>query len=761
MNDVMVRLEFDKILERVSAKASFSLGKKRILESSVSYSMLVVNRDLKRLKDAMEMLQTQAPFSFGGITDVSASLSRSGKGAVLAIDELIAVGRFIQGSDRLKKHYLGLDVRYDSLDDLFDSLVLHPDVSHSINNAFGDNGEVLDRASKALMEIRQKIKGVRHNIDSRTQEFLSKNRDALVESVVTLHHGRQTFLLKPGDKNRFEGSVLGSSSSGQSVYFEPAFLTRLQSELNSLLHMEMEEIDRICAVISMDVGKVSLQLEANLQTCAMLDALFAKAIWGHEHNGVVSTITVDSLYIENARHPLIDPKEVVANTYSLSAPHKMILISGPNTGGKSVTLKTMGLFVMMSLAGFPVLADKSEVMMVDQIFVDIGDQQSIERSLSSFSAHLETIKHVTSEASSKSLVLLDELGSQTDPLEGEALSMAILDYFRELGCWVVATTHFSGLKKYGTQYDDILIASVEFDMKNLKPTYKYKEHVLGESNALAIASRLGIFKEIIDKAEAYKKESTFEADNLLEILGQRIKENDALQESLIEDNRKLQDEKVKQEVAYAALVKSLQDEKVAWIQEKDLEFTEKLEALEAKIRSLNSESKPTARHKILKEVESMRPEVVVEPIELGDRVRINKSSQVGIVDKIERDIAFVSVGAMSLQVKVKDVTKIHGAPDPKKQKKARTHRVDKAVFVPMECNVIGLRVADALPLVSKHIDDCVLARMGTCRIVHGVGTGKLRSAVHDLLRKHKMVESFELASVSEGGAGATRVVLKQ
>ncbi len=761
MNDVMVRLEFDKILERVSAKASFSLGKQRILESSVSYSMLVVNRELKRLGDAMEMLQTQAPFSFGGISDVSASLSRSSKGAVLGIDELIAVGRFIQGSDRLKKTYGGLDVKYESLDDLFDSLVLHPEVSHSINNAFGENGEVLDRASKELSEIRQKIKGVRHKIDTSTQEFLSKNRDALVESVVTLHHGRQTFLLKPGDKNRYEGSVLGTSSSGQSVYFEPAFLTRLQSELNSLLHMEMEEIDRICAFVSREVGKVSLQLDANLQTCAMLDALFAKASWGNDNGGVVSTITTDSLHIENARHPLIDPKEVVANTYTLSAPHKMILISGPNTGGKSVTLKTMGLFVMMSLAGFPVLADKSEVMMVDQIFVDIGDQQSIERSLSSFSAHLETIKHVTSEASSKSLVLLDELGSQTDPLEGEALSMAILDYFRELGCWVVATTHFSRLKKYGTQYEDILIASVEFDMKDLKPTYKYKEHVLGESNALAIASRLGIFKEIIDKAEVYKKESTFEADNLLEILGQRIKENDELQEKLIEENRILEDKAIKQANEYSELVKKLQDEKVAWVNEKDLEFTEKLEALEAKIHSLNKTSKPTVRHEILKEVESMRPKVVVEPIELGDRVRINKSSQVGIVEKIERDVAFVSVGALSLQVKVKDVTKIHGEPDPKKQKKVRTHRVDKVVRMPMECNVIGLRVADALPIVSKYIDDCVLARMGTCRIVHGVGTGKLRSAVHDLLRKHKMVDSFALASIGEGGAGATRVVLKQ
>ena len=761
MSDVISRLEFDKILQRVATKASFSLGKKRVLDSKPSFSMLSVNRDLKRLEDAMRLLVGHQGLSFGGITDVSSSLNRSSKSATLNIDEIVAIGHFIQGSDRLKKQYGNLDGSYPNLDDLFESLAPNPKVSQSISNAFSDSGEVLDRASSELFEIRQSIRRTRQSIESKTQEFLSKNKDALVENVVTLHHGRQTFLLKPGDKNKYEGSVLGSSSSGQSVYFEPAFLSRLQNELNGLMHQEYTEIERICREVSLLIGSVSAQLEANLDTCALLDEIFTKASWGIDNEGVVATVTQDRLNLVNARHPLIDKKEVIANTYRLSPPHKMILISGPNTGGKSVTLKTIGLFVMMTCSGLPVLADEAEVMMVDQIFVDIGDQQSIERSLSSFSAHLETISHVTTKATSNSLVLLDELGSQTDPLEGESLSMAILDYFRKLGCWVVATTHFSRLKKYGTQYDDILIASVEFDMKDLKPTYRYKENVLGESNALSIASRLGIKEEIIENAQEYKKESTFEEDHLLEILGERIKENEELQETLIKQNKDLEEERSKYLSEHEALLTSIKKEKQSWIDAKDQEFTEKLELLEEEIRKLNTQSKPTDRHKLLKEVESMKPEVIVEPIHEKDRVRINKSSQVGIVEKIEKDIAFVSVGALSLQVKLKDLTKIGTTKTNKPKRKVQSHRIDAAPSVSFECNVIGMRVAEALPVVEKYLDDCILRRMHSCRIVHGVGSGKLREAIHAMLRRHKQVESFALASLAEGGAGATRVVFKQ
>lgn len=759
MSDVKTRLELDKILERVASKAAFSLGKERVLNSEPSFSRLIVERELKRMRDAMQLVTEQGVLTFGGITDVSHPLDRSGKGAILSVEEIADVGRFIHGFMRLKKQYSNLDKTYEALDDLFESLVETPRLVQNISKAIGESGTVLDSASENLREIRQQISRTRHQIDRQTQSFLSKNKGTLVEDVVTLFHGRQAFLIKPGDKNKLEGTILGQSGSGQSLYFEPAFLSRLQNEYQSFLHQESEEIEKICMILSREIGSESTQLRANLETCAILDALFSKALWGVQNEGVVAEVTQDELHIVNARHPLIDKNEVIPNTYSLIPPHKMVLISGPNTGGKSVTLKTMGLFVLMTLSGLPILADEARVMMVDQIFVDIGDQQSIEKSLSSFSAHLETISHVIEHATSKSLVLLDELGSQTDPLEGESLSMAVLDHFREVGAWVVATTHFSRLKKYGTQYDDILISSVEFDLQDLKPTYRYREHVMGESNALAIAKRLGINLDIIEKAETYKKESTYEADHLLEILEKRIVETETLQEALTEEKRVLESEIETHHKEHQRLIDAVLEEKHTWIQARELEFEEKLNELQTKIKEMDKMVKPTERHRVLKEVEAMKPNTIVEPIHEQDLVKIKQSSQVGKVEKIEKDIAFVAVGALSLQVKLKDLVKMD-APKKVKKNTTRSHRGPSKSAIPLEINVIGKTVAEAVPMIEKYIDDCIVRNLSTCRIVHGVGTGTLRKAIHQSLSRNKHVQSYEIAAYNEGGAGATRVVLK-
>ena len=757
MIEAKTRLEFDKILERIAHHASFSMGKDRVLNSEPSFSTLIVNRELKRLKAAMLLLVEQGPLTFGGISDVSFPLDRSNKGAVLTVEELVDVGRFINGSHRLKKQYEGFDKQYEALDDLFESIVVLDNLAKVIQKSFGEGGEVLDSASSSLRDIRHEIRQIEGQIDRQTQSFLNKHKDALVEQVVTLYHGRRAFLINPRDKYKFSGTILGESASGQSVYFEPQFLNTLQNKLQALRNQEKDEIERICAMISHMIGSESAQILANLETCAILDSLFARAHWGNLNDGVVAKVTEDSLHIVNARHPLIDKDEVVPNTYTLKPPHRMILISGPNTGGKSVTLKTIGLFVMMTLSGVPILADEAEVMMVDNIFVDIGDQQSIEKSLSSFSAHLKTISEVIDSATSNSLVLLDELGSQTDPLEGESLSMAILDHFRSVGTWVVATTHFSRLKKYGTQYDDILIASVEFDLDDLLPTYRYRENVLGESNALSIAKRLGISLDIVKKAEAYKAESTYEEDHLLEILEKRIKENEVLRDRLIQEKEALELKIMDERTRLEDLEEEIKTEKRMWLKARELEFEEKLDTLERKILEMDKMVKPTERHQVLKEVEALKPKTIVEPIHVKDHVKIKQSSQVGIVEKIEKDVAFVSVGALTLQVKLKDLIRLN---NPKKTKKAvrKSHKVDRSAKVPLEINVIGLTVDEALPIVDKYLDDCVLHNLASCRIVHGMGTGRLRSEIHKMLRSHKQIESFEAADFN---LGATRVVFKR
>lgn len=761
MSKLNQRLEFDLVLERIAQYASFSLGKALVLESEPAYSKLQVNRDLDRMRDALKSTITNGSLSFGGISDVSMYLSRTQKAATLDVEEIIDVGRFAQGVSRLKRQFFEFEGDYPSLNDLFESLNdEHALIAH-IEHCFGEHGIVLDRASKELTEIRGSIRSLEHTIDRKTQEFLVKNKAMLSENVVSLQNGRQTFLIKPSEKNKVDGIIYGTSASGQSVYFEPSFLARYQNELASLRHQETLEVERICQITSSMIGSVSVQLEANLETSALIDSIFAKAHWGSKNDATVATLTSDTLNIVKARHPLIDSKKVIANTYRMIPPKRMILISGPNTGGKSVSLKTIGLSVLMTLAGCPILCESAEIMLVDQIFVDIGDQQSIEKSLSSFSAHLETMTEVSDKATRKSLVLLDELGSQTDPLEGESLSMAILDHFRAVGCWVVATTHFSRLKQYGTQYDDILVSSVEFDLQKLMPTYRYRENVMGESNAFAIAQRLGLNKNIIDQAFVYKQASQYETDHLMEILENKIMEQESLVEALEEEKAELEASYQKLEEDKKLALDNLEKERLRLLEENDAILRELVTEAETKLELLNKTNRPDLRQSFVKEIKSLQAEVIDEAIKVGDRVQLKSTKQVGTVESIEKKTAFVSLGGLKVSINLSKLDKIVVDPKPVKRNKVRrSHSVTSHSNMKLELNVIGKRVSEALPAVDKYLDECVIHKVTSCRIVHGHGTGVLRSAIHDSLRRNKHVRSFELASISEGGSGATVVSFK-
>ncbi|MEG0327362.1 MAG: endonuclease MutS2 [Erysipelothrix sp.] len=760
MNNISSRLEFDKVLTQVAQYASFSLGKEAILASEPSYSPLIVKRDLNRMSEALRCVVSFGSLSFGGISDVSRELRFTEKGGVLSVDEIVKVGRFMQGINRLKKQFDALEDDYEAMDDLFASLEINQTLLNNIDHCFGEQGEVLDRASAELGTVRREMRQLEQTIDRKTQEFLNKNREMLSEAVVSLQQGRRTFLIKSSEKYKMEGTIYGESASGQSIYFEPAFLGKMQNDLLQYRHRELNEIEKICARTSAEIAEDAQQLDANLDTVTVIDALFAKAEWGYKHDAVVATMSQDTLKIVNARHPLINPKEVVANTYQLTPPHKMILISGPNTGGKSVSLKTMGLAVAMTHAGFPICAESATVMFVDQIFVDIGDQQSIEKSLSSFSAHMQTMTTVSQKATRKSLVLLDELGSQTDPLEGESLSMAILDHFREVGCWVVATTHFSRLKQYGTQYDDILIASVEFDLNNLKPTYRYRENIMGESNAFAIAKRLGLDLDIIDRAFKYKQESQYETDHMMEILEGKIAEQEKLNESLKEKETELHQQQATLQKELEESKKQLEVEREKLREENDVLLEDMIREAEKQMETLNKTNRPDLRQKAVKNIAKMQKEVIDETISSGDRVQLKATGQVGVVDKVEKNSALVTIGGLVMSVNLNKLTKIAGPAQPVKKKYTKSHSVKTLSSFKTEVNVIGLRVAEALPIVDKFIDECLVHNVQVCRVVHGHGTGTLRTAVHDSLRRNRNVKSFELASISEGGAGATVVKLK-
>lgn len=761
MNNVGTRLEFDKVLSNIAFYAAFSLGKKRVLETEPSFSALIVRRDLARASDALRLVVSHGGLSFGGIVDVEKAVEFAGKGGVLHIDDIVDIGRFLHGTQRLQLEFQKLEGSYPALEDLFESLVVKEALIRHIDHAFSEQGEVLDRASTHLAALRQSINSIESGIDKQIQSFMNKNRAMLSEAVVSLQHGRKTFLIKPGDKNKLPGTIYGESASGQSVYFEPEFLTRMQNELQGLKSQEADEIERICRETSQLIGSESSQIRADLDTVADLDAIFARATWGAKNDGVVASLTEDRLRLVQARHPLIDKKSVVANTYQLLPPYKTILISGPNTGGKSVSLKTMGLAIMLTLSGCPVLAEEAEVMLVDKIFVDIGDQQSIEKSLSSFSAHMETMTTVSREATSKSIVLLDELGSQTDPLEGESLSMAILDHFREVGCWVIATTHFSRLKQYGTQHDDILIASVEFDLQELKPTYHYRENIMGESNAFAIAKRLGLDTDIIDRAQSYKEESQYETDHLLEILEAKIVEQEELQKELKKEHDNL--EMLKQNIEHEEQRRQadFEKERIKLHEENEQKLEEMLELAQEELERINTENRPDFRKQAVKNIEKLKKKEPIEVIEVGDRVQLKSTNQVGVVESIEKQNAYVSIGTLSMSVPLNKLTKVAGKAPKQKKRVIKTHSVASRSTFSTELNLIGKRVAEAMPLLDKFVDDAIINKVYQFRIVHGHGTGQLRNAVHDRLRKNKNVASFELGGMGEGGMGVTIVKLKQ
>lgn len=761
MNNARHRLEFDKVLERIAQYASFSLSKEAVLSADASYSKLTVKRDLKRMHDALQCVNHNGSFGFAGISDIAPIVNHASKSAILGVEEIVQVGRFIRGVQVLKKQFDEFEGDYPNLVDLFEALMPLDALYQSIYKVVGDTSQILDGASALLRQTRQDIRRMESNIDAKTQDFLNKNKSMLAEPIVSLQQGRQTFLIKPSEKNKMDGTIYGSSASGQSLYFEPAFLSKHHNELNQLKHTESMEIERICLEISLEIKDEAHSLYSNLETVTLIDTLNAKAAWGVKNDAVVAHLSDDRLNITHARHPLIDPKLVVSNSFRMEPPHKMILISGPNTGGKSVSLKTMGLSVMMTLAGCPILAEKAEIMMVDQIFVDIGDQQSIEKSLSSFSAHLETMTQVSQSATDKSLVLLDELGSQTDPLEGESLSMAILDHFRNIGCWVVATTHFSRLKQYGTKHDDIMVSSVEFDIKNLKPTYRYRENVLGESNAFAIAKRLGLSGNIIDQAFKYKQEGQYEADHMMEILEARIQEAEDLKKTLKKQEMQQQSALDALHKEQERVAKSLEEERLLLLEANDEILQEKLAEANKILESMKTTVRPDERQKAVKKLGSMTREVSVDKtLSVGDRVQLKATQQIGVIEAIEKKTAFITIGGLKVSMDLSKITKVGGPVQNVKKKKPRTHSVTTLSSFQQEINVIGMRVAEALPMVEKYIDECVVHNLTTCRVVHGHGTGTLRSAIHDMLRRNKHVRKFELASFSEGGAGATVVNLK-
>ncbi len=761
-------LQFSEVKAQIASYCSFSLGKKIVEGQMPSFNRLVVELNNRRLSQAINMTVSYGSMPFGGIYDISNEVALAAKGGILNCEELLKIASQAYGIAQIKKYVNSCNSEKNEIEELVDSLTSYEKTASAINKCISPACEIYDNASSYLASVRRKIKNLQKNIASKYNEYISKNSSVLQEGIVASRNGRNVVLVKNTYKNSVEGLQYGSSSSNSATYIEPSAFIGINNELQDALQEEQNEMKRILRHLSELVKDDSEGYLANVETLGLLDSLFARSSWAKQKNATVAHVSKSDLIIKNARHPLIDPSKVVSNTYRMIDPIKIILITGPNTGGKTVSLKIIGLFSLMFLSGFPLCCDEAYIPIFDNIFYDIGDGQSIDDDLSTFSSHVSNIAEITSKATTRSLAIFDELGSATDPIEGQAIAGAVLDYCREKQIYVVATTHFAKLKAYGKQYEDIMISSVEFDQENLKPTYRYLENTIGSSNAIDIAKRYGLKQEIILKASQLKQQQATEDDKLIERLQSELdqirKDQEdvaslkiSLQKKEEELNKKIEKlSQEKEDILYSARKQS--NEIIEQAQKEADEVVDKLK--EMKNYDINEVAK--LKHKLAQAENDYTIEeessLADETININDYVKVKTTGQIGQVITMDKKNATVDISGVKMRVSIGSLIKTVKPKVKKENIKARRN-FNKSFSI--ECNLIGMRVEEALDVLDKYLDEALLANVPFVRIIHGVGTGALRSAVWDKLKRTKFVKRYEHGSASEGSTGATIVYFKE
>ncbi len=768
-------LELNTILQQVEHYCSFSLGKKIIQETHPSYEPLIIRQDNERIKEALQCCVTYGTMPIQGFSDITLLLENAKKGRILSSQDLLKEYQTILGVKAILSYADGLiDVPHPALNDLISTLVVHYKVERTLNDCLNEYGEIKDSATPELKQIRSQLRTIDSQITSIASNFLKSHKDSCVDGIISTRGGRCVVLVKATDKNSFGGYVYGDSQSGSTSYIEPPALISINNKKQSLISDEQEEITKILKKCSSLIGEVADEELANLETVSILDSIFAKAQWGKDRDACVATLTQSKqIEIIDARHPLIDPNVVISNTYHITNDKRILLITGPNTGGKTVSMKIIGLFTLMTYCGMPIPCNEAKIPFFDRVFVDIGDDQSVESSLSSFSSHMKKQAEVCQFATKNSLVLLDEVGSGTDPREGEALAISILNDLREKGVMAVLTTHYDRLKAYGKRHSDILVASVQFDTKTLSPTYRYLEGMSGQSNAFEIAERYGLPKSIVKYARYLKNQAKTEEDELIERLEkelneatlkqdqltQQLKETDALKKQLLKQKDALEKEKErfhekaqKEADAYVATVQNKANKILKDIRKRQ-EEVKYHEALDA-VKELNS---------FYQEEESQEEQLPADhEYRVGDAVELKGNSQVCEIISIKKKDITILMNGREVHVKKNQIRpSIHVLPKMKKQNNVSIN-TGRSLFTSMklEVNLIGLHVDEAIDKMESYMDQASLNGLKSFRIIHGDGTGRLRKAVHEKLKNDPNVKEFRLGMPQEGGTGATVVTMK-
>ena len=789
---VLTTLEYTKIIDLLTEKADSEPGKKLCRELVPSTDLSAIRTAQRETKDALARLFRIGSTSFGSNRDLGFSIRSLEIGSSLSMSELLKLASFLDNVSRIKTYGKKEreDLPNDSLDAYFEGLTTMTQLANEINRCILSEEEMADDASPRLKSIRRSKLSTNEKIHSQLTSMVNgAYRTFLQDAVITMRDNRYCIPVKAEYKSQVSGMVHDQSSTGSTFFIEPAAVVNLNNQLKELDLQEQEEIEVILGDLSSQAAVHTAELAADQKIMTTLDFIFAKAKLAMEQNATEPIFNTEHyIQIRKGRHPLLDKKKAVPIDVRLGKDFDLLVITGPNTGGKTVSLKTVGLFTLMGQAGLHIPAlDRSELSIFSEVYADIGDEQSIEQSLSTFSSHMTRVVHILQHADADSLCLFDELGAGTDPTEGAALAIAILNYLHDRGIRTMATTHYSELKIYALSTNFVENACCEFDVETLRPTYRLLIGIPGKSNAFAISSKLGLSDEIINaaKEQISKEDESFE-DVIADLEQSRVtieKEQQeiaeykerirTLQEQLQKKNEKIDQAKDKilrdaNEKARAILqeAKDVADETIRdfnkvgasadikELEKKRQKVRDKINEKNGKLALGNNQKKPANQK-------------TVDPKKLkkGDSVKIISMNLKGIVNTLPdaRGNLFVQCGIMRMQTNINDLVPVKEetitAPALQRTNTGKL-KMSKSFSVSSEINLLGCTVDEAIAKLDKYLDDAYLAHLPSVRVVHGKGTGALRNAVQSHLKRLKYVKEYRLGEYGEGDAGVTIVTFK-
>ena len=781
-NKYLDKLEYSKILDKLSSFANTYIGKSMCLNLTPSNQKEDVTKMLSETEESTNILYRSSTPPISEIADNSINIKTLESYGTLSIKSLLDLVNIFDMADKLKKYFYTDYINPNDfiyLNDIFSDLYSNNSIIQKLHTCILDENTLADNASPNLFSIRKKQRNLEQDIKSKLNNFLHSSTYSkyIQENIVTIRNDRYVIPVKEEYRSQIKGFIHDISSSGSTVFIEPISVFELNNELANLKIEENLEIEKILQDLTKLFYPYVEELKLDIDCIGKLDFIFAKAKYSKSINGITPNINnKKEIILINAKHPLLEPSKAVPISLTLGVDFNTLVITGPNTGGKTVTLKTIGLLTCMACSGLNIpTSSNSSIFVFDNIFADIGDDQSISDSLSTFSSHMKNIVDIVKNSTSNSLILVDELGSGTDPIEGAALAISILDYFKNNNSLTVATTHYQELKKYALLTNGFENASVEFDINTLSPTYHLLIGVPGKSNAFEISKKLGISDEIINNAKSNLSKNDVDFEELLK--------------NIYDNKSKIEQEKVtisKELEKVNSLRKSLErDNSKLLEQEKDLIDNAKIKArnilldakdeanrIISKMDGISSKELNNLRNKLNTDIknisiESSKNDLKISSIERIDakpntEVFVTTLGQNGvIVSNISKsDEVQVQVGSMKMNINIKYLEKVKNSN--KSHNSSTSHvSISKTKNAKSEINVIGLNVDEAIFVVDKFLDDSYLAKLQNVRIVHGKGTGKLREGIHKFLKTNSHVKSFRIGTYGEGEMGVTIVELKK